>query len=362
MVGHAGKRLKPLSLAAIFVALTQTTAGAEDDLLSLYGFFEPFRVRISGQLNYALLYGNNGTQSDLFFVDNDNSSTRARLVAEIGDPARLLTGFEVEYEFELNSSFVVDFDNPWNGLAENQRKLQGYMEVADFGRLWGGRGSTGSDNTAEVDLSGTSVIAYSSVNSMAGGLRFDGGPRIGDVFSNFDGLGRLVRVRYDSPEFDGFTVSTSGSYDRQWDLALRYAGDGNETGFAAAAAFARRTGDVNQLNASASALFDSGLSLTGAIGGQVRDGRSPFSAYGKIGYGLDELVSFGRTTIGADIAYSRDVQERGDDAVSAGIFAVQTVDDLSTEVYLGVRHHELDRPGESFDGIVAVMTGARFRF
>ena len=361
MVGHAGRLMKLLLGLALVAAATGARADAEDDLLSLYGIFDPVRVRISGQLNYAVLYGDNGSRSDLFFVDNDNSSTRARLTAEIGDPDDLLAGFEIETEFEFNSSFVVDFDDQWPGWEVNRRKLQVYGEVAEFGRLWAGRGSSASDGTAEVDLSGTSVIAYSSINGMAGGLSFEGGPRIRDVFSNFDGLGRLVRIRYDSPSFDDFRLSASGGEDSQWDLALLYDSDWDDTRLAAAAAYAHRTDDVSQMNASASALFDNGVSLTGAIGGQFRDDRSPFSAYGKLGYGFDG-ISAGPTIIGVDIAYNREVQQRGDEAVSFGLFAVKNVSEISTDIYLGVRHHELDRPGESFDGIVAVMTGARFRF
>ena len=33
-------------------------------------------VKLSGQINRAIMWANNGNESELFHVDNDNSSTR----------------------------------------------------------------------------------------------------------------------------------------------------------------------------------------------------------------------------------------------------------------------------------------------
>ena len=38
--------------------------------------------KISGQINRAVLWGDNGNDDDLKFVDNDNSSTRFRFTGE----------------------------------------------------------------------------------------------------------------------------------------------------------------------------------------------------------------------------------------------------------------------------------------
>ena len=80
-----------------------------------------------------------------------------------------------------------------------------------------------SNNTAEVDFSGTSVISYSSVADSAGAqlLRQSDGTlsdiEIKDAFTNYDGLSRKVRIRYDSPSWSGFGLRTS--YGK--DLAVR---------------------------------------------------------------------------------------------------------------------------------------------
>ena len=71
-----------------------------------------------------------------------------------------------------------------------------------------------TDGVLEVDLSGTDVIAYSSVADSAGAqlLRFSDGTlsdiEIGDVFDNLDG-DRRARVRYDTPTFAHVTVAAA---------------------------------------------------------------------------------------------------------------------------------------------------------
>lgn len=51
-----------------------------------------------------------------------------------------------------------------------------------------------------------------------------------------------------------------------------------------------------------------------------------------------------------------------DDSHAYGAFIVQTFDRIATEVYIGGRVYDLDRPGVPFDNIVAVLSGARIKF
>lgn len=51
-----------------------------------------------------------------------------------------------------------------------------------------------------------------------------------------------------------------------------------------------------------------------------------------------------------------------DEFTSYGAFVVQNIDRAGTELYLGVRNHELDRPAANFDDILAVLAGARVKF
>jgi hypothetical protein len=86
--------------------------------------------------------------------------------------------------------------------------------IEKWGTLRLGQGDTATNGTSEVDLSGTDVAAYSSVDDVGGNFEFrDNGVGTGitvsDSRSNFDGLSRKDRVRYDTPKWAGFFASGS---------------------------------------------------------------------------------------------------------------------------------------------------------
>jgi predicted porin/cell division protein FtsB len=240
-------------------------------------------VQLYGQVNRAFLAADDGDSSDYYFVDNDNSSTRLGLLGEAKVNDDLTIGTRMEFEYQSNASNEVNQDdkNPDGGDGDgfDDRWLDVQFTSKRFGKLYLGKGSTASDGTSEVDLSGTDVVGYSSIGDMAGGILFyddDTNARsatnIGGVFSNFDGLSRRNRIRYDSPEFWGFTLSGSLPSDGG-DVALRYAAKwGEDWKFAAAAAYAdpQATSDTvaSQYNGSASILHSSGINFTVAGGSQ----------------------------------------------------------------------------------------------
>ena len=172
------------------------------------------------------------------------------------------------------------------------------VDAKAFGKFSLGWGSTASDGTSQMDLSGTSVVGYSSIGDMAGGqLFFDkntnslSGTTIGSVYNDMDGLSRDERIRYDTPSFNGFTGSTSYITDGGGDVAVRYSAKIDAFKLAAAVAYSDpgSTSDTmdDQLNGSVSVLHDSGFSGTFAMGsrdnkGDGRDNAAFF--YTKFGY------------------------------------------------------------------------------
>lgn len=336
------------------------------------------RLSISGQVNRGILVGDDGEDTNVFFVDNDNSSTRLRFVGEADVSEDFTVGTNIEVEMESNSTASVNQNEQDTGTVSfKDRKLEIYAEHVQFGKGWLGQGSTASDGTSEVDLSGTTVIGYSSVVDMAGGLLFrerDGelsDVNIGSVFSNFDGLGRQDRIRYDSPKLAGFQLSTSAIADQRYDFAARYAAKFKAVTLAAAAAYARdQPNSRNQFNGSVSALLgeDTGLfegvSLTFASGLRDSDDTGRDNAtflYGKLGYEIAPF-SWGSTAFGLDYERASNVAQNGDKADSVGLFGVQEVSAISTDLYLGYRWHQLRRDAVNFDNINAVLTGARVKF
>ena len=78
--------------------------------------------------------------------------------------------------------------------AFDDRWIDAQFTSKRFGKLYLGKGSTASDGTSEMDLSGTSVVGYASVEDMAGGILFYNDDTdalstatVGSVFNDFDG-------------------------------------------------------------------------------------------------------------------------------------------------------------------------------
>ena len=357
---------------------SSTRAPADERVLGpreMQSGMDQVRLTLSGQVNRGILVTDDGEDTDVFFVDNDNSSTRIRLLGDARFNEDITVGSVIEVQFESNSTAAVSQDNQRNAGDNNftERKLEIFADSETFGRLWLGQGDTASNGSSEVDLSGTSVIGYSGIADFAGGIQFqeDGalsGVTIGDTFSNLDGLSRDDRLRYDTPVLIGAKLSASAIADDRWDVALRY---GRELfgahEFETAIAYAEVDDDFDQVSGSASLLLGDilpGANVTVAAGNADFDegGRNDAHfLYGKLGY-LFAPFAIGDTAIAVDYYYGEDVDADGDEATSIGLVAVQNVDSIGTELFAGLRNHELDRGGADFDDINGVLVGGRVKF
>ena len=223
-----------------------------------------------------------------------------------------------------------------------------------------------SDGTSEVDLSGTDVAAYSSVGDVGGGFEFQKngvgtGISVGGSRSNFDGLSRKDRVRYDTPKFWGFHGSGSVGNSSIWDAALRYAGDFGWAKFAAAGGWSdygtSSTTNDNIFSSSASMLFDFGLNLTASYAHRKQDNKDPYNIFGKVGYKFLEKHA-------ASIQYSRteNLSAKDDKGDTFGLAYVFTPW-KSVEFYGTYYLYMLDRDkGGDPDDINVFMAGGRVKF
>jgi hypothetical protein len=334
-------------------------------------------LRFSGQINMGVLSYEDGGETNTYFpVDNDNSSSRARLQLLSGFGDWSLEGI-VEVEYQPVASNVVsqlDDDPIWDVSRSNLRKFESIFRSERYGTFWVGQGSMASDGTAEVDLSGTTVIAYSSVADTAGGhfFRFGDGTlsdtTVGGAFNNFDGLGRKVRIRYDTPSFNGFQLRASYGQDALnddsadlYDVAGTYSGTLGDFALAAAAAYSWNTGSgVDRLSGSVSALHTSGVSVTLAAGAQYGDGDGRYG-YGKLGYELG-YFAFGKTAFSIDYYDGSDIAARRSDSSSLGLAVVQSVDAANLELWLTYRTYDYDDDISDYQSGQAIFGGARFRF
>jgi hypothetical protein len=364
-----------LSLTASVLALSVVAAHAQDRTVTSGG--TGLSLTLSGQVNRGVLFTDDGQNSDTFFVDNDNSSTRFRILGQ-ADVGETTVGFNIEIEAESNSTASVSQLEPngpsGRGEFLNERKLELFFANPTFGRLTLGQGDTASNDTSEVDLSGTAVVGYSGIADQAGGVLFtDAGTgaltaiAIGNAFNNLDGLSRRDRIRYDTPNFGGLSLGVSAGTDF-YDVAVTYRGTVGAFTIGGALSYSEDADDDDITNGSVSALHNaSGLSLT--VAGGNRDNGSNLAltedtsfAYVKAGWQTNGLSPLGKSAFSIDYSQNDDTLSNGDEATSVGVQFVQRLDGVGTDLYVGYRNYDYEAPGSSFDDIDTLLVGARVRF
>ncbi|MFY8093578.1 MAG: porin [Niveispirillum sp.] len=331
------------------------------------------KLTLSGQIGRVVSLVDDGFDSDLIHADNATASSRIRLAgqAKLDDNWTAGTDIELETSSASSRSTGIGSDGGSN-FSVNERKVEFWIQHKGFGRLWVGQGDTATNQTAEVDLSGTvTLLGYSDIGQAFGGVAFRNkatrvaNATVNTAFNNFDGLHREDRVRYDTPTFGGgFQLSTSVTEGGATDGAVRYNAKIGDTEVAAAIAYAdndSRTGFDTQTSGSVSVKFASGFNVTAAAGTRDLGPRDSDFWYGKVGY-IAKLTPIGASSFSVDYYKQQDLTVAGADAKAIGAAFVQTVDAWATDLYLGVRNHSYDTPTADFKDVFGVITGARVRF
>jgi hypothetical protein len=353
-----------LALPALLVIPTLSAAQSADPVWDFYG-----------QLNLGVISVDNGADSETSFTDNDNSNSRVGAIFR----QDLTNGGQFRFHFETGlgftgSSSISGADNNFdeNYRRTELRKLELIYETARIGTFSFGQGSIATDDTAEADFSGTSVIAYSSLEDQAGSqefLRANGtasGTQVGDAYSSFDG-GRRFRIRYDTPSYKGFglvisageEVLSRGNDGEFYDIGLTYDRDYGNYKVAGRIGHSIRDSDEAFTLGSAAVLHEpTGLSFSLA-GGRARESEASY-IYAKAGLQRDWL-SIGRTHISLDYYSGEDFASAGSDSESIGLAVVQKVDAYNLEIYASQRKYDFSGAGATQD-VDVTFVGARWKF
>lgn len=200
-------------------------------------------LEISGQVNEALLYWDDGVESNVYAVTNDNSRSRFRFQGK----AKIDGDWEAGYKLEIgvrtaNSKRFTQSDTDGAGadpanINFDVRDSYWFIKSKTLGGVSVGLQATATDAITEVNLSQTKDFSkYSDVEDTGLGLllRSTGGGLsslswrrlIGDSGDQpGEGEKRYNGVKYETPAIAGFTASASWGEDDYWDIALRYAGE-----------------------------------------------------------------------------------------------------------------------------------------
>ncbi len=336
------------------------------------------KLKVSGWLNRAILFADNGEDNDVFYVDNDNTASRFRFVAtgQLNDDIK--AGATIELQFESNSTFDIGFNSNGGTGGTNlgggafgvgERIAEVWFKSNTLGKLSLGQGNTASFGTSAVDLSGTKLAATSRVDAIAGGLTFAGTAiRVRGAYPSLNGGIRRDRIRYDAPAFAGIRASTSASQGGRWDAALRYSRQFSYAQVAAAAAFqnANSVGASKQFNGSISMRLDNGFNVTAASGRRNNQaaGRNDTTFYfGKIGFTTERISLYGKTSFAVDYFRSSDAIANGQKGTSYAFLATQKLNPIGAELFAAARIYELELAGgNNPDNIFIVYSGVRIKF
>lgn len=334
---------------------------------------------IYGQFNPSYVSFDDGVSSTGQIADNSSSVSRIGFWFEqpFGEN-------ELRFRFEtaLGLGASEDFSQTgepdaidWDRTRLRHVDLQ--YETARYGTFYFGQGSMASDGVGDRDASGTGLATSVAIADIAGSFEFRtdagalSGVEIGDAFVNFDGS-RRGRIRYDTPEFAGFTLGVAygedilseGDIDTFYDIGLGYEtefenGVEMEAGLGYQVRQRAGSNDREDTFVSVSAAFPSGINVTIATGDRNTGGRYN---YGKLGY-VRDIFSVGATALSVDFYSGSDTDSDGDKADSIGLAIVQDFDDQDIEAYVGYRQYSYsDTSATSYQDAASYVIGARWRF
>jgi predicted porin len=334
---------------------------------------ERVKLSVSGHVNRAVNIVDDGKDTDAYFVDNDNSESRVNFVGTAMINDDLTLGSRIELTIAPNKAGSVDQNEQETGDVFEQRWTEVSLDSKRFGKLSLGKGFTASYGMASSDLSGTGVIATSTIVDLAGGMLFRQKSddsltdlRVNFAYSDFNGLSRKNRLRYDSPKFLGVHLAGSLVSDERYDAALYWGGQGY--GFKAAGAAG--VADPNEADSdilysgSFSILHeDTGLNLSISAGKKEHDSQDDATnIFIKAGW-LTRFFDVGKTAFSVDYTRGENIPTEDDEGYSIGVAAVQRFEKYGTELYALYRKYSLDRDVEpEVHDINVVSSGARVKF
>jgi predicted porin len=363
---------EPAPAAKVETEGTIAASAAPKDKLVTSGE-DRVKLSISGHVSRAVNVVDDGKESEAYFVDNDNSESRVNFVGTAKINEDLTLGSRIELTIAPNKASNVDQNNEEAGDVFEQRWTDISLTSKRLGKISLGRGYTASYGTASADLSGTNVIATSTIADLSGGMLFRQSSddsltdiRVYNAFSDFNGLSRKNRLRYDTPKFHGAHLAVSLVSDERYDAGLYWGGQGYGFKAAASAGIADLNEDETDYQYSGSLAFlheETGLNLAFSTGGNKRDDQDDATnIFVKAGW-LANFFSVGKTAFSIDYTTGEGLPVEDDETESYAATVVQRFDKFGTELFAIYRLYELDRDvAPNVHDIGVASMGARVKF
>ncbi len=277
-------------------------------------------LEISGHVNEAIMFWDDGFESNAYQVTNDNSRTRFRFKGG----AKISDGWKAGYLLEIGvrganskrSNQDDDTGGPDNtGL--DIRHSYWFIDSKQMGKLSVGLTGGAAEGVTEINLSQTKDIAKFSdqedsglgmfLRSSTGGQSALSWRRL--IRDNGDQAGEGRRhklVKYDTPEFMGFVGTVNWGEDDVWEVGARYSGEFGGFKLGAGIAYGENTEEAVSGNANGfECLAQGSRVLSGSnpdcsqIGGSISVMHTSSGIYANFGAGQmtdDQITNTDRFT------------------------------------------------------------------
>jgi hypothetical protein len=371
-------------------------------------------LEISGHINEAVMFWDDGAESNMYVVTNDSGRSRVRFKGDAKINGDWKAGYYLEIGFRNPRSDRVNQNNDDPDPAIDVRQSNWYVKSKTYGEVRVGFGNGASESITEINLANTKDIAKNAdVEDFAAGFLLRAKGSTGAAGLSSFTWQRLVKddfiqpgegsrgnyIMYTTPEFAGFTASAAWGEDDFWDMALRYKGELGDFEIAGGIAYGQNSdtatptmpcivsvagtgaADCHQFGGSLSVMHKpTGIFVTGAAGqfvdelisGAFAAGTNPDdeSTFYSFQAGIEKKwLPLGKTTLyGEYFNFEGGANDRGLDAGDAinttGVDAVlwntevevigggivQSIDSAAMSVYLTYRHYEATAGLRAEDG------------
>ena len=271
--------MKKLSLLFACLLYTSQLLPAADSSISSFN--------LRGEANLGVLKISDGANDsrEWFLADKDqlpngSGGTFLRLEKDKKVNEDLQISFYAQVQLEAQSTAKISQTEPTKSDLTDivtVLMLETALKSKKYGTFYLGKGPTSSDGFAGIDNSGTFIASSSSTYALAGAMLLVKSDKsfssntVQSAFDSFDGIGKLSRIRYDTPTFKNTILSVSAVHEGAWDANLFYDRDFSGFNLNLGISYSQvnmentTQGQYNLVNGSFTLLHkDSGFSLTAA--------------------------------------------------------------------------------------------------
>jgi predicted porin len=205
-------------------------------------------LTVSGYINEAVLYWNDGHESNVYQGTNDAARGRFRFLGDAKINKEWSAGYLLEIGVRSNRLNRTD-QNHSRGFSTvggvevdagglDIRQSTWWIQSTRFGRIWLGQTDQTTERITEINLSATNLFLkhygrwnssfrlYAPNGTLSNNTWGQILPQSGFTGEGVPGEGdRWNLIKYESPEFGGFVASAAWGDDDFWDVAVRYAAE-----------------------------------------------------------------------------------------------------------------------------------------